>query len=119
MPAGLALSTPEIVDDLPSTRGAQSWFENVGYCARGEGGDFVTQHWDEDGQRIVIDGRVPVNTHGGSLSEGGTQGAGHLREAVHQLRGAAGDRQVPDADVALVTPGGYYFNSQGILLRRG
>jgi acetyl-CoA acetyltransferase len=98
---------------------ALSWFENVGYCARGEGGAFVAQHWDEAQQRILIDGRVPVNTNGGSLSEGGTQGAAHLREAVLQLRGAAGDRQVAGAQVALVTPGGYYFNSQGVLLRAG
>ena len=96
---------------------ALSWFENVGYCARGEGGAFVAQHWDESQQRILIDGRVPVNTNGGSLSEGGTQGAAHLREAVLQLRGDAGPRQVTGARTALVTPGGYYFNSQGVLLR--
>jgi len=97
---------------------ALAWFENVGYCGRGEGGAFVRQHWVEAEQRIVIDGRIPVNTHGGSLSEGGTQGAGHIHEACLQLRGAAGIRQVADASVALVTPGGYYFNSQGFLLRR-
>ncbi|MCC6438784.1 MAG: thiolase family protein [Acidimicrobiales bacterium] len=96
---------------------ALAWFENVGYCGRGEGGAFVAQHWVEAEQRIVIDGRIPVNTHGGSLSEGGTQGAGHLYEACLQLRGEAGPRQVPGAEVALVTPGGYYFNSQGFLLR--
>ncbi len=98
---------------------ALSWFENVGYCGRGEGGAFVRQHWVEDEQRILIHGRIPVNTHGGSLSEGGTQGAGHLYEACLQLRGTAGIRQVPGASVALVTPGGYYFNSQGFVLRRG
>ncbi|MGD9755057.1 MAG: thiolase family protein [Acidimicrobiia bacterium] len=96
---------------------ALAWMENLGYCGRGEAGDFVAQHWVEADQRILIDGRVPVNTHGGSLSEGGTQGAGHLYEACLQLRGDAGPRQVPDADVALVTPGGFYFNSQGFLLR--
>jgi acetyl-CoA acetyltransferase len=94
-----------------------NWFENLGYCGRGEGGDFVAEHWREDEQRLLIDGRVPVNTHGGSLSEGGTQGAGHLREAILQLRGEAEARQVPHARTALVTPGGFYFNSQGILLR--
>jgi acetyl-CoA acetyltransferase len=96
---------------------ALSWFENVGYCGRGEGGAFVAQHWDAAQQRILIDGRIPVNTNGGSLSEGGTQGAAHLREAVLQLRGDAGPRQVPDPRAALVTPGGYYFNSQGMILR--
>jgi acetyl-CoA acetyltransferase len=96
---------------------ALSWFENVGYCGRGEGGAFVADHWDPVGQRILIDGRIPVNTNGGSLSEGGTQGAAHLREAVLQLRGEAGGRQVDGARSALVTPGGYYFNSQGMILR--
>jgi acetyl-CoA acetyltransferase len=96
---------------------ALAWMENLGYCKRGEGGDFVAQHWLKNDQRILIDGRVPVNTHGGSLSEGGTQGAGHLREAVQQLRGQAGDRQVQDPKVALITPGGFYFNSQGMILR--
>ncbi|MFN0028285.1 MAG: thiolase family protein [Acidimicrobiales bacterium] len=96
---------------------ALAWIENVGFCGRGEGGDFVAQHWDDAGQRIMIDGKIPLNTHGGSLSEGGTQGAGHLFEACLQLRGTAGPRQVQGADVALVTPGGFYFNSQGMLLR--
>lgn len=96
---------------------ALSWIENVGYCGRGEGGAFVADHWVDAEQRIMIHGRIPVNTHGGSLSEGGTQGAGHLHEACLQLRGEAGPRQVDGAAVALVTPGGYYFNSQGILLR--
>ncbi|MCP5024909.1 MAG: thiolase family protein [Actinomycetia bacterium] len=96
---------------------ALTWFENVGYCDRGEGGRFVEQHWVDEEQRILVDGRIPVNPHGGSLSEGGTQGAGHLREACLQLRGTAGPRQVAGADVALVTPGGYYFNAQAMLLR--
>jgi acetyl-CoA acetyltransferase len=94
-----------------------NWLENLGYCGRGEGGDFVTEHWVEEEQRLLVDGRVPINTHGGSLSEGGTQGAGHLREAVRQLRGHAGPRQIRDARAALVTPGGFYFNSQGIIVR--
>lgn len=96
---------------------AVTWFENVGYCGRGEGGSFVADNWDRGQQRILIGGRIPVNTHGGSLSEGGTQGAGHLYEACLQLRGGAGERQVDDVAVALVTPGGHYFNSQGFLLR--
>jgi hypothetical protein len=60
-----------------------------------------------------------VNTHGGSLSEGATQGAGHIREAITQLRGDAGSRQTPNADVALVTPGGFLWNATGFLLRAG
>lgn len=94
-----------------------NWFENVGYCGRGEGGAFAADNFVAPEGRFLIEGRVPVNTHGGSLSEGGTQGAGHVREAVLQLRGAAGTRQVADAKTALVTPGGFYFNSQGMILR--
>src|SRR5208282_497789 len=77
--------------------------------------------WSSDvcSSDLAIKGRVPVNTHGGSLSEGGSQGAGHLREAVTQLRGQAGRRQVPGAQVALLTPGGFFFNAQGLVLRAG
>ena len=96
---------------------ALNWFENVGYCARGEGGSFVESQWDTAQDRILINGRIPVNSHGGSLSEGGTQGAGAVREAVQQLRGHAGERQVAGAKAALVTPGGFYFNSQAMILR--
>jgi acetyl-CoA acetyltransferase len=99
-----------------------NWFENVGYCGPGEAGSFIEDNWvaNEDGTgRIMIKGRLPVNTHGGSLSEGGTQGSGHLREAVHQLQGLAGDRQVEGAQRALVTIGGFFFNAEGITLRRG
>src|SRR5262249_51994485 len=73
----------------------------------------IAEHWDEAGQRILIDGRVPINPHGGSLSEGATRGTGHLREAGTQLRGDAGGRQVPGARTALLTPGGVFFNSEG------
>jgi acetyl-CoA acetyltransferase len=93
------------------------WIENTGWCKPGEADRFIAEHWDEASQRIVIDGRIPLNPHGGSLSEGATRGTGHLREAVTQLRGDAGDRQVPGARTALVTPGGFFFNSQGAVLR--
>jgi acetyl-CoA acetyltransferase len=93
------------------------WLENTGWCKPGEAARFLADNWDDASGRIVIDGRVPVNPHGGSLSEGATRGTGHMREAVTQLRGEAGDRQVPGARTALVTPGGFFFNSQGALLR--
>jgi acetyl-CoA acetyltransferase len=93
------------------------WLEALGFCGVGEAGPFVEKAWSENEQRIRIDGRVLVNTHGGSLSEGGTQGAGHLREAVQQLRGEAGSRQSPGAGVALVAPGGMFFNASAFLLR--
>jgi acetyl-CoA acetyltransferase len=96
---------------------ALSWFEVVGYCGNGEAGPFLEQHRDPATHRICIDGRVPVNPHGGSLSEGGTQGSGHLHEAVLQLRGAAGPRQAPGARTALLVPGGFFYNAGGLILR--
>jgi acetyl-CoA acetyltransferase len=93
------------------------WIENSGWCGPGEAGGWIRQHWDPEGNRILIDGRIPVNPHGGSLSEGGTQGSGHIREAVLQLQGRAAERQVPGASRALVTPGGFFFNAQGMTLR--
>ncbi len=96
-----------------------NWIENAGWCGRGEAGDFLKQHWDAASNRVLIDGRIPINPHGGSLSEGGTQGSGHVREAVHQLQGLAGDRQVADAQRAIVTAGGFFFNAQGVTLHRG
>jgi acetyl-CoA acetyltransferase len=98
---------------------ALSWIENAGFCKPGEAGAFIEANWDEAGARILIDGRLPVNPHGGSLSEGGTQGSGHVREAVHQLQALASDRQVQGAQTALVTAGGFFFNAQGLMLRRG
>jgi len=93
------------------------WIENTGWCGPGEATKFIADNWDDDGARLMIDGRIPVNSHGGSLSEGGTRGTGHIREAVVQLRGEAGERQVAAAKTALVTPGGFFFNSQGAVLR--
>ncbi len=95
-----------------------NWIENAGWCGPGEAGAFLEQHWDTAGGRALIDGRIPINPHGGALSEGGTQGSGHIREAVHQLQGRAGDRQVAGARTAIVTAGGFFFNAQGVTLRR-
>jgi acetyl-CoA acetyltransferase len=95
-----------------------NWIDNAGWCKPGEAGEFLRQHWDEREQRALINGRIPVNPHGGSLAEGATQASGHVREAVHQLQGAAGERQVADAHRALITAGGFFFNAQGLTLHR-
>lgn len=78
-----------------------SWIEAFGFCDIGEGGPFV-----EGGSRIALDGELPLNPHGGQLSAGRLHGYGFIHEAVVQLRGDAGERQVPGAEVALVATGG-------------
>lgn len=95
------------------------WIENLGWCGPGEAGDFMRANWDEPTNRVLINGRIPLNPHGGALAEGATRGSGYVREAVQQLRGEAGERQVPGAKVALVASGGFFFNSQGLILRAG
>lgn len=72
--------------------------EDYGFCPRGEGGAFV-----ESGA-IRLDGAIPVNPHGGHLSEAYVIGMTHIREAVEQLRGVAVN-QIAGARFALVTGG--------------
>ena len=93
------------------------WFENVGYCGVGEAGPFIEDNWDKEQNRIVINGRVLANTHGGSLSDGGTQGSGHIREAVLQLQGKAGNHQVQGVRSALLPVGGFFPYTGGFVLR--
>ncbi|BBK41675.1 lipid-transfer protein [Allostella vacuolata] len=85
--------------------------EGLGFCREGEGGPFVA-----DGN-IARDGPLPVNTHGGLLSEAYIHGFNHVIEAVSQLRGHAGARQVPDAEIALTTAGAMTCGS-ALVLRR-
>ncbi|WP_206184673.1 thiolase C-terminal domain-containing protein [Thermoactinospora rubra] len=84
--------------------------EDYGFCAKGEGGPYVASG---EGP--------PVNTHGGFLSEGYVHGINHIAEAVSQLRGEAGDRQVAGAEVALSTaqPGYVLPATSALILRRG
>ncbi len=81
---------------------ALSWLEAIGVCGRGEVGD-----WLGDGFRIGPGGDFPLNTSGGQLAEGRLHGIGFLNEAVRQLRGDCGERQVPGARIAVVTSGLY------------
>lgn len=79
-----------------------AWLEALGFCGKGEGGPFV-----ESGDRIAIDGPLPLNTNGGQLSGGRLHGYGLLHEACVQLWGEAGDRQVPgQPEVAVAAAGG-------------
>ena len=71
--------------------------EDYGFCEKGEGGSFV------EGGRIELGGQLPVNTHGGLLSQAHIGGMLHITEAVCQLRDQAGARQVADAELAIVS----------------
>ncbi len=86
--------------------------EDYGFCPIGEGGPFVA-----DGNIRWKTGSIPVNTHGGNLSDGYVIGMTHIREAVEQLRGTA-TNQVEGAEIALVTGGTSLLPMSGTLLRR-
>lgn len=87
--------------------------EDLGFCHKGDGGPFV------EGERIELGGELPVNTHGGLLSQGHLMGMLHITEATNQLRGQAGVRQVEGAEVAIVTGLGIAqapFGAVGVLI---
>jgi acetyl-CoA acetyltransferase len=74
-----------------------SWIEALGFCGLGEFGD-----WVDGGRRIGPGGDLPLNTHGGQLTEGRLHGLAFVSEAVLQLRGDCGPRQVAGAKVAAI-----------------
>lgn len=86
--------------------------EDLGFCAKGEGGAFV------EGGRLEVGGALPTNTDGGGLSacHPGMRGLFLLVEAVRQLRGEAGDRQVDGARTACVSGTGGWFCSSGTVI---
>lgn len=83
--------------------------EGLGFCSKGEGGPFAASG------AIGLHGSIPVNTHGGMLSEAYLHGVNVITEAVMQLRGEGGARQVSNAEVAIVTSGAQAMGS-GLIL---
>ena len=92
------IDVAQIYDSFTITAMVQ--LEDLGFCGRGEGADFVANG------NIELGGTLPMNTHGGLLScahPGHPGGMLHINEAVRQLRGEADGRQVADARTSLVT----------------
>lgn len=97
--AGLGIADIDMVQLYDAfTINTLLFLEDLGFCQKGEGGDFV-----KDGG-IAPGGRLPVNTNGGGLScvHPNMYGAFAVVEAVRQLRGGCGERQVKNARTALV-----------------
>jgi acetyl-CoA acetyltransferase len=83
--------------------------EGLGFCKQGEGGAYAASG------AIKRSGELPTNTHGGLLSEAYIHGFNHVIEAVEQLRGESGVRQIPDAHIALTTAGAMTCGSAMVL----
>ena len=87
--------------------------EDLGFCAKGEGGAFVEEN------RVEPGGELPINTHGGLLSHSHSGNPGSLfalTETIWQLRGDLGDRQVLDASIGLVHGQGGIMSSHATLI---
>jgi acetyl-CoA C-acetyltransferase len=87
--------------------------EDAGFCKKGQGGNFV---WDHD---LSYAGDFPCNTHGGQLSFGQPGlggGMSHVTEAVRQLMGRGGERQVKNARLAYVNGNGGIMSEQASLI---
>jgi acetyl-CoA C-acetyltransferase len=87
--------------------------EDAGFCKKGQGGAFV---WERD---LSYAGDFPCNTHGGQLSFGQPGlggGMSHVTEAVRQLMGRGGERQVKDAQLAYVNGNGGIMSEQASLI---
>jgi len=104
------MSAAELYDGFsPSTL---YWLEAAGFCPEGEAYAFI-----QDG-RIALEGALPVNTFGGSLSEGRLHGMGHIAEAVMQVTDRAEKRQVPNASAVCAIDGSPMLRGSGLVVTR-
>jgi acetyl-CoA C-acetyltransferase len=90
--------------------------EDSGFCAKGEGSRFVEEH------SLRFDGDWPLNTNGGQLSLGQAGIAGgmyHITDALEQLTGRAGERQLKQCERAYVSGTGGFMSEQAALILEG
>ncbi|GAA4332469.1 thiolase [Pigmentiphaga soli] len=114
--AGIAPADVDVIEVYDAfTINTILFLEDLGFCKKGEGGAFV------GGGRIAPGGAVPVNTNGGGLSycHPGMYGIFLLIEAVRQLRGECGPRQVRDAEIAVAHGNGGVLSSQATVVLGG
>jgi acetyl-CoA acetyltransferase len=91
--------------------------EASGWCKPGETGDFFKQSWDPVEGVLKLNGRTRVSTHGGGLALGRAGGSNFYSEAVRQLRGTEGARQVEDAKTAMINIGSFFHDPAAVMLR--
>jgi hypothetical protein len=92
--------------------------ETAGFWAAAAEGRLIVERCAEGGKRISLSGQLPLNTWGGQLSGGRPHaGFGHVAEAVRQLRGEAGARQVAGAEVAALGNVGGFEAGAALLTR--
>ncbi len=104
------MSAAELYDGFsPSTL---YWLEAAGFCGEGEAYRFI------QAGRIALEGALPVNTFGGSLSEGRLHGMGHIAEAVMQVTDRAEKRQVPHASAVCAIDGSPMLRGSGLVITR-
>jgi acetyl-CoA acetyltransferase len=111
--AGLKASDIDVVELYDAfTINPILFLEDLGFCPKGEGGRFV------EGGRLAPGGGLPVNTNGGGLSycHPGMYGLLVLIEAVRQLRGECGARQVKGAETAIAHGNGGVLSSQSTVI---
>lgn len=80
------------------------WLEALGFCQPGESGSFI------EAGHTKLGGKLPVNTDGGMRNVGRRHGSSYCIEAIRQLRGDCGERQVNDANVAVWTNSVSFFS---------
>jgi acetyl-CoA acetyltransferase len=101
------------------TADAVAMIEAAGFCGPGEAGDCIKASWDDTQGIMRLGGRTVVSSHGGGLGMGRAGGANFYAEAVHQLRGSEGARQVAGARTAMVGIGSFFHDPAAVVLRVG